>query len=106
MSETDTATAPEATPEVEKDPLEQFITRGEERTVITFRDVQFHIPTDRGKWPTRAMQAFQKRFNADGVELVLGPQQWNLFNTLFPTLAEFREFFPIFARAGGMFFDE
>lgn len=71
------------------------------RTVITFRDRKFWFPASRAKWPTRAMQAFQKRLNADGVEMLFGPQQWDMFNQVAPEIGDFWEFFPIFAEAAG-----
>lgn len=79
--------------------LSEFISHDGDDTVITFRGVKFRFPTSRAKWPTKAMQAFQKRLNADGIELMLGAQQWDLFNTIAPTIADFWEFFPIFAAA-------
>lgn len=68
---------------------------------IDFRGVRFTFPANRADWPTRAMQAFQKRQNADGVELLFGPAQWLVFNEMFPKLADFWEFFPQFAAAAG-----
>lgn len=81
--------------------FDDYIDRGDDITTITFHGATYSFPTSRAQWPTRAMQAFQKRMNADGVELLLGREQWDMFNERHPTMGEFWEFFPLFARAAG-----
>lgn len=71
-------------------------------TTIEFRGQEFTFPADRGKWPTRAVQRFGRRQNVDAVELLLGPAQWDRLNVVAPALADFWEFFPIFAVASGL----
>lgn len=97
--------APEAADAPESDdnasPFAEFIDYGDERTTITFRNVKFSFPASRAKWPTRAMQAFQHDSNADGLELLLGAEQWDLFNEVAPLMEDFYEFIPIFAEAAG-----
>jgi hypothetical protein len=88
------------------EPPSESIERGDEITTITFHGTKYSFPTNRGDWPIRAVQAFQKRRNADGVELLLGVQQWDLFNERHPTMAEFWEFFPLFVRAAGFMREE
>lgn len=91
----------EATPEDPSSLFADKVSYNGDRTVIEFRGSKFSFPTSRAQWPTRAMQAFQKRMNADGVEMLLGPQQWDHFNIVAPTMGDFWEFFPIFAFAAG-----
>lgn len=73
----------------------------DDQTVIEFRKTKFAFPTSRAMWPTKAFQAFQRQRHADGVELVLGPKQWELFNQIAPAIADFWEFLPLFAEAAG-----
>lgn len=68
-------------------------------TVVKFRGQQFIFPTSRAKWPTRAHQAFQRKNNADGVELLLGPAQWDRLNSIAPAMEDFWEFFGTFLAA-------
>lgn len=98
--DTEQADAADA-PEAEKSPFAEFIEYGDERNTITFRNVKFSFPASRAKWPTRAMQAFQQQAHADGIELLLGPQQWDLFNEVAPLMEDFWQFLPIFAEAAG-----
>lgn len=62
-------------------------------TTVEFRGEKFTFPTSRAEWPTRAHQAFQRSDNADGVELLLGPTQWNRLNAIAPKMRDFWEFF-------------
>lgn len=68
----------------------------DEQVVVKFRGQTFTCPKSRSQWPTRAHQAFQRRNNADGIELLLGPQQWERLNEVGPTMADFWEFFAEF----------
>lgn len=67
-----------------------------ETSTVEFRGQKFTFPKSRADWPTRAHQAFQRKNNADGIELLLGPQQWNQLNNVAPTMADFWEFFGVF----------
>lgn len=68
-------------------------------TTVEFRGQKFTFPTSRAKWPTRAHQAFQRKNNADGIELLLGPKQWDQLNTIAPSMEEFWQFFGTFLAA-------
>lgn len=70
-------------------PVDELIT-------VEFRGEKFTCPKSRAKWPTRAHQAFQRRNNADGIELLLGPEQWDRLNTVAPAMEDFWEFFGAF----------
>ena len=70
--------------------------RGEVTTSITFCGTKFTFPTSQSKWPTRALQLFQRKENVDGIELLLGPAQWELFNTVAPLAEQFWQFWGIF----------
>lgn len=70
----------------------------EESTDVTleFRGIKFSFQRDRNEWPTKAIQAFSKRKYADGVEQVLGVQQWELLNEIAPKYKDFFEFIEVF----------
>lgn len=68
----------------------------DDEIVVEFRGLKFVCPKSRSKWPTRAHQAFQRRNNADGIEYLLGPQQWDALNQVAPTMGDFWEFFGAF----------
>lgn len=63
---------------------------------VEFRGVTFTFPRDRDEWPTKAIQAFSRRKYADGVEQVLGSQQWDMLNDIAPKYKEFFEFINVF----------
>lgn len=92
---------PEAEGAEERSPYAEFIDYGDTVTTITFHGAKFTFPAKRGNWPTRAVQAFQRGHHTDGVEMLLGAQQWDRFNEVAPTLSEFWEFVPYFAEAAG-----
>lgn len=74
---------------------------------VEFRGEKFTFPMSRAKWPTRAHQAFQRKNNADGIELLLGPAQWNRLNAIAPAMEDFWQFFGAFcAVANEPFADE
>lgn len=90
----------------EPSPYAQHITRGDDVTTIEFRGVKLTFPTSRAKWRTKAMQALQQGFATGndlnifkGVELFLGPQQWDALDAVAPTMGDFWEFWPIFTEA-------
>lgn len=68
----------------------------DDEIVVEFRGLKFVCPKSRSKWPTRAHQAFQRRNNADGIEYLLGPQQWDALNQVAPAMEDFWEFFGAF----------
>lgn len=68
----------------------------DELITVEFRGEKFTCPWSRAKWPTRAHQAFQRRNNADGIEFLLGPEQWDRLNTVAPAMEDFWEFFGAF----------
>lgn len=92
---------PEAADAEKRSAYAEFIDYGATETVITFRGRKFRVPASRADWPTKAMQAFQKRMHADGVELLLGVHQWDVLNQVAPKISDFWEFFPILAEACG-----
>ncbi|OCB56123.1 hypothetical protein A5722_14590 [Mycobacterium vulneris] len=67
-----------------------------DEATVEFRGQKFTFPLSRAKWPTRAHQAFQRKNNADGIEYLLGPAQWERLNTIAPSMEEFWEFFGTF----------
>lgn len=90
--------------DVKPSPFAEFIEHDGDTTRITFRETVFSFPRHRSDWPTRAMQVFQRGEMStfpDGVELMLGDEQWERFNEIAPRLRDFWEFFPIFAEAVG-----
>ncbi|MCV7230664.1 hypothetical protein [Mycolicibacterium komossense] len=92
---------------VSRRPFSDQISRDDETglTTITFRDNTFTFPTSRSEWPTRAMQIFQRGRAGtfpDGVELMIGTDQWDRFLDIAPKIGDFWEFFPIFTEAAGL----
>ncbi|MCV7255692.1 hypothetical protein H7J86_26355 [Mycobacterium hackensackense] len=84
--------------------LDKFIKRTTTKNTIDFRGRKFSFPRARAKWPTRAMQIFQRGVMErypDAVELMLGAEQWDEFLDVAPLIEDFWEFFTIFARAAG-----
>lgn len=78
--------------DTEADPFADQIEIKDGTVTIKFRDSTFHFPDSRAKWPTRAVQAFQRGKNMDGVELLLGPKQWDALNEVAPAVEDFWEF--------------
>lgn len=70
-------------------------------TTVKFRGATFTFPSSTRDWPIRAMQRFQHRDHADGLELLLGAKQWGRFNEVAPLVSDLWEFLPIFAAAAG-----
>jgi hypothetical protein len=68
---------------------------------VEWRGEKFVFPTDQSEWPTRAMQAFSAQRFPDGVERLLGPQQWERLNELGPAMKDFWDFVTVFAAAAG-----
>lgn len=68
----------------------------DELITVEFRGEKFTCPWSRAKWPTRAHQAFQRNNDVDGIELLLGPEQWDRLNTVAPAMEDFWEFFAAF----------
>jgi hypothetical protein len=99
MAKTKTPAADKAVPVADGDPAKAIVDRGATTTTITFRGEKFSFPTSQSDWPTRALQRFQSKANADGIELLLGPAQWERFNEVAPIAREFWEFWGVFLGA-------
>jgi hypothetical protein len=67
-----------------------------EVSTIEFRNAKFTFPKLQAYWPTRAIQCFQRGSatdRMDGIELLLGPEQWARFNEVAPLAGEFHAFY-------------
>lgn len=62
---------------------------------VPFRDGFVQVPRARGKWPTRAIMAFNRHENLKAVEIALGPAQWDL--VVDSEIDEFEKFCETFA---------
>lgn len=70
-------------------------------STVEWRGETFTFPANQGDWPTKAMQSFSAQRHPDGVERLLGPQQWELLNELGPSVNDFWDFMVVFAAAAG-----
>ena len=67
-----------------------------ELTTVEFAGEKFTFPKLQAYWPTRAIQCFQRggaTDRMDGIELLLGPEQWARFNEVAPLAGEFHAFY-------------
>lgn len=67
-----------------------------ELTTVEFAGEKFTFPKLQAYWPTRAIQCFQRGSatdRMDGIELLLGPEQWARFNEVAPLAGEFHAFY-------------
>jgi hypothetical protein len=100
MPKTKAAAAEKAAESVaDEDLAKAIVERGATTTTITFRGERFSFPTSQADWPTIALQRFQRQQNADGIELLLGSEQWRRFNEVAPVAREFWEFWGVFLGA-------
>lgn len=83
------AEEPPTAPEVEAS--------GDEMRTLEFRGEEFIVLADPDDWTTLCRQSFAHMRTIDGVELLLGPQQWSRLNAKFPKFRDFNALVKIIA---------
>lgn len=75
---------------------------GAESVTVEYEGQKFVVPLDQDDWPILAIQAMSRNMHIDGVQHLLGAQQWARFVTLFPTRRHFNAFSVVLAEALGV----
>jgi hypothetical protein len=90
---------PKPKPEITADVEESG--EGDDLVKIEFRGHVFTVPKNRDDWPTRAILEFGRARTIDdqvkGVEIILGPEQWDLLvDQIAAKAGHFDEFIVVF----------
>lgn len=96
-----TATKKTEATELDTKPAAQVEAENDDERVLEFRDLKLTVPADIDDWPTETRKNFSLGRGMVALEILLGRDQWAIFNAHFPKYRDYEELLSLVASEFG-----